>query len=88
MDNRHIANDTKELWKRLLSPGDHVLPLRSRLSDASIQSIQLQILKLENLISEQNEQLTLRFLKMESMMTKNGKRDKDCTETPLKKMRL
>lgn len=79
----------KELWKRLLSPGDHVLPLRSRTSDATIQSIQLQMLKLENLISEQNEQLTLRFLKMESMM--KNKRDDDCTESPLekhKKMRL
>lgn len=80
VNNDHIDHDTKELWRRLINPGHAILPLKSKtLSDASVQAIQMQIHKLETLVTEQHAQLIQRLEHMETiMMTKHGtKRDVD-----------
>jgi hypothetical protein len=84
MDNKHIDNDVKELWKRLLTSGNSVLSIRNKNTEASIQALHLQINKLENIIITYNEQIMKRLNKLESFMDSGGgKRQLDETESSL-----
>lgn len=74
MDNKHIDNDVKELWRRLISGGNTVLSVRNKTTEASIQALNLQTKKLENLITTYNEHIMERLNKLESIMSDGGKR--------------
>lgn len=77
MDNKHIDNDVKELWKRILSGGNTVLSIRNKNTEASIQALTSQMNKLENLIVSCNERMMERLNNLELLVGGRGKRELD-----------